>query len=249
VSDLSAWQGKVALVTGASGGIGRETAIMLANAGLKVAICARREGLLQEVANQSAGDVLPLAVDLQDTQAILGMFETIRDHWGGVDVLINNAGIGFNEPLVSGNTEHWRAMLDLNVLALCVCTREGISDMRRRGDNGHVFHVSSMAGHRVPSGSGVYSASKYAVRALTEGLRQELRHLDSHIRVTAISPGFVETGFHEHYHQSAEMAQQTYGRFKVLESKDVASAIVYALSCPAHMAIHDILIRPTTQPN
>ena len=140
-------------------------------------------------------------------------------------------------------------MLEVNVLALCVCPREAISDMRRRGDDGHVIHVSSMAGHRVPGGSGVYSATKYAVRSLTEGLRMELRGMGSRIRVGSLSPGYVETEFAAHYHKSEDTARETYARFKVLEATDMADAIVYMLACPAHMQVHDLLVRPTDQPS
>jgi 17beta-estradiol 17-dehydrogenase / 3beta-hydroxysteroid 3-dehydrogenase len=165
------------------------------------------------------------------------------------DVLINNAGLGHHAPLVSGETAAWREMLELNVLALCVCTREAIAGMRRRGvDDGHIVHVSSMAGYRVPPDSGVYAATKHAVRALTESLRQELRAAGSGIRVGAISPGFVETEFAEHYHRSAELARQEYGRYKVLEPADIAEATLYLLAQPAHVQIHDILMRPTLQP-
>jgi NADP-dependent 3-hydroxy acid dehydrogenase YdfG len=107
------------------------------------------------------------------------LFGAIREKFGGVDVLVNNAGLGHDAPLTSGATDEWREMLELNVLALCICTREAIADMRRRGDDGHVVHVSSLAAHRVPPGSGVYAATKFAVRALTEALRQELRALGS----------------------------------------------------------------------
>ncbi len=106
-----------------------------------------------------------------------------------------------------------------------------------------------MSGHRVPGGSGVYAATKYAVRALTEGLRKELRAQGSKVRVTAVSPGFVETEFAEVYHDSAEAARETYGRFKVLEARDVASTVLHALEAPAHVAIHDVLVRPTEQPS
>ena len=140
-------------------------------------------------------------------------------------------------------------MLDVNVLALCVCTREAVSDMRAAGDRGHVIHISSMAGHRVPRRSGVYSASKFAVRSLTEALRQELREAGSAVRVTAISPGFVETEFAANYHQSEEAAHRTYSQFRVLDAADVASAVSYALSQPEHVQIHDILLRPTAQPS
>ena len=110
-----------------------------------------------------------------------------------------------------------------------------------------MVHISSMASHRVPPGSGVYSATKYAVRSLTEGLRAELRADGSPIRVTAISPGFVETEFAAHYHASEEAAERTYGRYKVLQSEDVARAVAYVVSQPPHVQIHDILMRPTDQ--
>ncbi|MBL4846922.1 MAG: SDR family NAD(P)-dependent oxidoreductase [Planctomycetes bacterium] len=119
----------------------------------------------------------------------------------------------------------------------------------RRADLGHVIHVSSMSGHRVPAGSGVYSATKYAVRSLTEGLRQELRELKSSIRVSSISPGFVETEFAGVYNRDPAAIQETYGRFKVLEANDVADALVYLLGAPAHVSIHDVLMRPTDQPS
>ncbi len=246
---MERWQGRVALVTGASSGIGRATALELARAGMKVAVCARREERLRELAAQpDAGEMLPLAVDLRQEGDILRLFSSVRERWGGVDVLVNNAGLGHAESLLTGNTEHWREMLEVNVLALCVCTREALSDMFRRGDDGHVIHISSMAAHRVPSGSGMYSATKYAVRALTEGLRQELRERQSSIRVSAISPGYVETSFAEHYHKSAEAAARTYGRYKVLESDDIARAVRFVLESPPHMQVHDILIRPRDQP-
>lgn len=249
------WRGRVALVTGASSGIGQAIAERLAiTEGMKVAICARRSDRLAELrkairALRSDAEVLPIACDLRDEAAILTMFQAIRARFGGVDVLINNAGVGLRAPLLSGTTEHWRTMLELNVLALCICTREAIADMRARGDAGHVVHIASMASHRVPPGSGVYSASKFAVRSLTEGLRLELREAGSDIRVTAISPGYVETEFAQNYaHGDPEHARATYSRFPVLQGADVADMVAYALRAPAHVQIHDLLVRPTRQP-
>jgi NADP-dependent 3-hydroxy acid dehydrogenase YdfG len=138
-------------------------------------------------------------------------------------------------------------MLEVNVLALCIATREAIADMRRRGDAGYVIHISSMAGYRVPRGSGVYAATKHAVRALTEGLRQELHALESGIRVSAISPGFVETGFAGHYHKQPDAAERTYGRYACIQPEEIADAVVYVLSQPPHLQVHDILMRPTRQ--
>ncbi|HHH27729.1 MAG TPA: SDR family NAD(P)-dependent oxidoreductase [Polyangiaceae bacterium] len=245
---MTAWAGKVALVTGASSGIGRATAKRLAEVGMKVVVCARRKEALDELVGSVDGDIAAYAVDLRDEQQIRDLFATTKERFGGVDVLVNNAGLGHDAPLMSGETAHWREMLEVNVLALCVCTREAVQDMQARGVAGHVIHVSSMAAHRVPRGSGVYSATKFAVRSLTEGLRQELRAANSPIRVTAISPGYVETEFAARYHKSEEAAKKTYSRFPVLQSEDIAEAVVYVLSQPAHVQVHDVLMRPTDQP-
>ena len=240
--------GRVALVTGASSGIGRAIAMALLDRGACVALLARREEPLNELASRHPhGKVLALPADLRREREILSAFEAIRDTWGGVEILVNAGGLGRKAPLTEGPSEAWREMLEVNVLGLCICTREAVADMRRRGDTGHVVHVSSMSGHRVPGGSGVYAATKFAVRALTEGLRKELRELDSQIRVSAVSPGFVETEFAEIYHGSAEAASRTYGRFKVLEATDVASTVMHVLETPSHVAIHDVLMRPTEQ--
>jgi NADP-dependent 3-hydroxy acid dehydrogenase YdfG len=236
---MERWRGRVALVTGASSGIGRAVAHRLAEDGLRVAICARRSERLEELASQ---------LSRHSEGEILGLFERVRGLWGGVDVLINNAGLGRDAPLVDGDPERWREMLDLNLMALCLCTREALRDMRARGDDGYVIHVSSLAAHRVPPGGGFYAATKFGVRALTEGLRQELRQLGSGIRVSAVSPGFVETEFAERYFGSEEAAQRIYGRFKVLEPNDVAEAVCWLLARPPHLQVHDILMRPLEQP-
>jgi NADP-dependent 3-hydroxy acid dehydrogenase YdfG len=246
---ISRWSGRVALVTGASSGIGRAVAERLIKANMKLAIAARREERLLELATEAPeGAVLPLRVDLRNTCEIQRMFDEVRERWGGVDVLVNNAGLGHLAPLLDGDTEQWREMLEVNVLSLCICTREAVRDMRRQGNGGHVIHISSMAAHRVPPDSGVYSATKYAVRALTEALRQELREAKSEIRVSAISPGFVETEFAAHYHKSEEAAQRTYGRYQVLTAEDVADAVEYVLGAPPHVQVHDVLMRPRDQP-
>ena len=252
----SRWRGRVALVTGASSGIGRAIATRLAvELGMRVAICARRADRLASLREQILAaapdaELLVHPCDLRDEAAILELFAAIRARFGGVDVLINNAGVGRDAPLTSGSTEHWREMLELNVLALCICTREAVTDMRARGDDGHVIHIASMASHRVPPGSGVYSASKFAVRSLIEGLRLELRALGSDIRVGAISPGYVETEFAQNYALGdVEQAQRNYPRFKVLEAGDVASTVVHMLEAPAHVQIHDVLMRATRQPS
>ncbi len=249
---MDRWRDRVALVTGATSGIGRATASALAGSGLRVAALGRRRERLERLSQdveRAGGHILPLACDLRDEGQIEQAFAELRARWGGTDVLVNNAGLGRHAPLVSGRTASWREMLEVNVLALCICTREAVRDMRARGSGGHVLHVSSMAAHRVPEESGLYAATKFAVRAITEGLRRELREEDPPIRVTAISPGFVETEFAAGYWGDADAARRTYERYKALEPEDVAALILHALSRPDHVQIHDVLVRPTRQPD
>lgn len=252
----SRWNGKVALVTGASSGIGRAIATRLAAMGMHVIVTARRKERLDALCadvRERGGHIDALSCDLRDAEAIRGLFVELRGLAGGVDVLVNNAGLGKKSPLAAPPSEtgidRWREMLDVNVLALAQCTQEALVDMRARGDAGHVIHISSMASHRVPTGSGMYSASKFAVRSLTEGLRLELREAGSKIRVSAVSPGFVETEFAEVYHSDPDAAERTYGRFPVLQAEDIADAVAYLLEAPAHVQVHDLLIRPTEQDN
>ena len=244
---MERWKGRLALVTGASSGIGEATALRLAREGMVVIAAARRLERLERLANEHER-IHAMAVDLRDTDAIVDLFKRIREAHGAVDVLVNNAGLGRRAPLLSGDSEHWREMLEVNVLGLAVCTREAAGDMLKANE-GHIIHISSMAAHRTPPGSGMYSATKFAVRSLTEALRQELREAGSKVRVTAISPGFVETEFAEVYSGDPEAAAKTYGRFEVLKSEDIADMVVYALSAPQHMQLHDMLVRPTDQPS
>jgi NADP-dependent 3-hydroxy acid dehydrogenase YdfG len=241
----------VALVTGASSGIGRAVALRLARAGHRVAVCARRADRLVALADElraaGASEVVQRPVDLRREDEILALFAEIREQLGGVDVLINNAGLGYHATLLDGDTAAWRETLEVNVLALCICTREAVRDMRARDGRGHIVHVSSMAGHRVPPASGVYAASKFAVRALTEALRRELWAAGTAIRVSAISPGFVETEFAARFHGSEEAAHATYHAFPVLQPAEIAEAVWYILSQPEHVQVHDLLVRPLRQ--
>lgn len=241
------------MITGASSGIGAAVAERLAPFGVGLVLLARRVDRLRSMVERLEAhehtEVLPIACDLRDEAQILAAFSATRKRFGGVDVLVNNAGLGRAAPLCSGRTEDWREMLEVNVLGLCICTREAVADMRARGDRGHVVHIASMASHRVPRGSGVYSATKFAVRSLTEGLRGELREANSAIRVSAISPGFVRTEFAEVCHRDPDAAARTYDRYPVLEPFDIAQAVHYVLTAPPHVQVHDVLLRPTEQPD
>ena len=248
---MQRWVGRTALVTGASSGIGAAIAKRLLAGGMRVVGCARRQDRVAEIlagADWNAESTLALGCDVRDEASVQAAFAAVKERFGGVDVLINNAGLGHAAPLAAGQVEEWREMLEVNILGLCLCTREALADMRARGVSGQIIHIGSMAGQRVPAGAGLYGATKHAVRALTESLRLELREAGDPIRIGEICPGYVETGFASHYLKSEEQARETYSRFKVLEADDVAEAVVYMLSCPQHVQVHDILLRPTEQP-
>ena len=245
--------GRSAVVTGASSGLGAATARAFAAAGASVTIAARRIDRLETLATEiraARGSVAVQTTDMRREDDIRRMFATARERFGGVDVLVNNAGLGRAASLASGATELWREMLEVNVLGLAIATREAIQDMERRNVAGHIVHVSSMAGHRVPGpDSGMYAATKFAVRALTEALRQELRARKSPIRVTAVSPGYVATEFADVFSGRPGATAELDARLKTLEPRDVAEAILWIVTRPPHMEVHDLLVRPTAQRN
>jgi NADP-dependent 3-hydroxy acid dehydrogenase YdfG len=245
--------GKGAVVTGASSGIGAETARALAAAGAGLVLAARRADRLDALAAERRAGGTTVAVvptDMRREDDVLRLFAQARAALGGVDVLVNNAGLGRRAPLSSAPTEPWREMLEVNVLGLCIATREAIKDMEARGVAGHVVHVSSMAGHRIPGpDGGVYAATKFAVRALTEALRQELRARESAIRVTEVSPGHVHTEFADLFSGRPGAQAEIARRLKILEPRDVAEAILWVVTRPPHVEVHDVLLRPREQRN
>lgn len=248
---MQQWAGRTAFVTGGSRGIGAAVSARLLAEGMQVVSGSRHQAAVAELlvkADPSGKQSLAVEVDVREEASVQSAFAAARDRFGGVDVLVNNAGLGHAAPLAEGTVAQWREMLEVNLLGLCICTREALADMRARNTFGQIVHIGSMAGQRVPAGAGLYSATKHAVRALTEALRIELREAGDNIRVGEICPGFVETGFAAHYMRSEEKAREIYSRFKVLEANDVAEAVVYMLSCPPHVQVHDILMRPTEQP-
>lgn len=239
---------KVAVITGASSGIGAALARELAGAGMRVALIARRAERLAALAEELGERAMALTADLRQLEAVPGLLDQVVERWGPLWAVINNAGIGRNAPLLSGNDDDWREMLELNVLALAVVSREGIA--RMADERGHVFHVSSMSGHRPSSGSGLYAATKHAVRAITAVMRAELKARGSQIRVGSISPGFVETEFAANFHRDhPERAAESYARYPVISAPELAALIRAQLELPEHIEVHDVLVRPTAQPN
>ncbi len=248
---VSNLHGRCVIVTGASSGIGMATARAFAAAGARLVLAARRADRLEALAAQLAatgGDAEAVPTDMRAEEDVCRLVARACERFGGVDVLVNNAGLGRAAPLWSGATAHWREMLEVNVLGLCIATREALRDMDRRGAAGHIVHVSSMAGHRIPGpDSAVYAATKFAVRALTEGLRRELRERRSPIRVSCVSPGYVDTEFSAVFSGSPDARAALRARLEVLAPDDVAAAILWAVTRPAHVEIHDVLVRPTAQ--
>lgn len=249
---MERWVGRVALVTGASAGIGASVARKLVAKGMKVVGAARSVERVQALADElkdQPGSLMPIKCDLTKDDQVLNMFARIKERLGGVDVCINNAGVLIPKSLLEGTPEDWRKMLDLNVVALCLCTRETVKSMRERGvDDGHIIHINSTGGHnvKVMFGNGYYCGTKHMVTALTEALRQELRQANSNIRISAISPGAVETEFAVNAGMSKEAATKLYQQMSCIQADDVTDTLVHVLSAPSHVQIHDVLLRATT---
>ena len=242
--------GKVAVVTGASSGIGEATAEALAAEGATVVVAARREERLADLAKrieEGGGRVLVAACDVADEDQAHGLIRKAEEEFGRVDILVNNAGVMLLSTVGKGLSDEWRRMFDVNVLGLLYTTDAAVETMKRQG-GGHLVNISSVAGRKVTrDASGVYAGSKFAVGAISEGLRQEL--LADNIRVTIVEPGAVATELTDHI--TDEDARESLGgllSLEILEAEDVANAIVYAVTQPARVSVNEILIRPTQQP-
>jgi NADP-dependent 3-hydroxy acid dehydrogenase YdfG len=226
------------LITGASSGIGAATARRAADAGYALALGARREDRLRELAEELGGPERAIAVrcDVEDWDDVRAFGRAALDAFGRVDAVFANAGFGAQRGFLEESPEHWRSMVLTNVLGVALTIRATLPHLLERG-KGHYVLTSSVAGRRVLPGS-LYSATKWAVSAIGEALRQELRqmHHNSGIRVTLIEPGMTDTEFFE---QRPEHA---------LQEDDVARAVLYALSEPEHVDVNEVLIRPSSQP-
>ncbi len=237
--------GRVAVVTGASSGIGEATARLLAKEGCNVVLAARREDRLIALAAELGEGTLVAPTDVSDPAACAALVARTLERFGSLDILINNAGLGLYGSIAEGDPEDWRKMFDVNVLGVLYTTRAAVRQMLRQGA-GDVLFVSSLAGRRVPRADGtVYAATKHAVNAIAEGLRMDVH--EKGIRVLNVEPGLVRTEFPESSHPSA---QEYYAEkeYTPLEAEDVARAVVYALVQPPRVSVNEILVRPTEQP-
>jgi NADP-dependent 3-hydroxy acid dehydrogenase YdfG len=242
---------KVVIITGASSGIGEATAKELASQGAKIGLVARREDRLdslKQAIEETGGTALVIAADVTDQAHAKKVVKQVIDAWGQIDILINNAGVMLLGPVIDAPMEEWETMIHVNLLGLMYLTHQVTPLMKRQG-SGHIINISSVAGRTTRSGSAVYNATKWGVNAFTDALRQELAEGKTGIRTTLIEPGAVATELQSHNRpEIREQLKQRFGDMKLLQPEDVAAAIAYAATQPAHVSINEILIRPTEQP-
>ncbi|MBL7859305.1 MAG: SDR family NAD(P)-dependent oxidoreductase [Cyclobacteriaceae bacterium] len=239
---------KIALITGATAGIGEATARLLARKHYRLILCGRRQDRLEKLnADLSAQtEVITLCFDVRDKDAVKKSIDSLPDAWKSIDILINNAGNahGF-DPIQTGSLEDWDAMIDINVKGLLYVSREIIPGMTDRRA-GHIINLGSIAGKEVYPNGNVYCASKFAVDALTRGMRMDLNPFG--IKVTSINPGLVETEFSlVRFKGDEPRARSIYKGIEPLTADNIADIIEYVLSSPAHVVLADITVFPVAQ--
>lgn len=239
---------KVALITGASSGIGKATAQVFADYKFDVIICGRRQDRLEELADelQTKVNVYSLTFDVRDKNAVAQAIDSLPNSWKNIDILVNNAGNAHGlAPIHEGDIDDWDAMIDINVKGLLYVTRAIVPQMVQR-KTGHIVHVGSIAGIEAYPNGNVYCASKHAVDAINKSMRMDL-HKHS-IRVSAINPGLVETEFSQvRFKGDSQRANQVYQGYQPLTANDIAETILFMVTRPAHVNIADLLILPTDQ--
>jgi serine 3-dehydrogenase len=242
--------GQTILVTGASSGIGASCARCFAHAGSRLILVARRkdrlEQLAAEVQDQFQTETLLLSLDVQDPVQVEAGLSQLPSDWTDIDILVNNAGLSRGlSKLHQGDLQDWQEMIDTNVKGLLYVTRQILPGMvqRRRG---HVVNIGSIAGHQTYPGGNVYCASKAAVKAISEGMKQDL--LGTPIRVTSVDPGLVETEFSQvRFHGDQERAAKVYEHLTPLTPDDVAEVVLFCVTRPSHVNINDVIMMPVDQ--
>ena len=242
---------KVALITGATSGIGEACARKFANGGYDLVITGRNVDRLKAVeqqARQLGADVLALEFDVRDRKAAAAAVESLKGKWAVIDVLINNAGLALGlDKEYEGDLEDWETMVDTNVKGLLTMTRLIVPGMVER-NKGHVINIGSVAGDAAYAGGSVYCATKAAVKAITDGLRIDVAH--TAVRVTNVKPGLVETNFSVvRFHGDKQRADNVYKGIKPLTGDDIADVAFYAASAPEHVQVAEVLVLATHQAN
>ena len=241
--------GRVALVTGASSGFGEATALELAKAGAKVGLTARRLDRLNALKARieaEGGDAFVVEADFSKEAEAIAAVQAVEQHFGQIDILINNAGVMYLEPVATADLARWRSMFELNLLGLIAATQAALPGMTAR-KSGHIVNISSTAGHYANPTMSAYAATKWGVRAFTDSLRREV--FKSNIRTTLISPGIAATELRDHIGDPTVKAaiNQRADAMRQLESQDIAEAILYAVTRPDHVGINEILMRSVDQ--
>lgn len=239
---------KIALVTGATSGIGQATAELLLQNEYKVIITGRRDDRLKEFQSRySQNDVHTLNFDIRNEESVLNALNSLPEDWKNIDVLVNNAGLALGlSQFYDGSTEHWDTMIDTNVKGLLYISR-AVSRGMKEHKSGHIVNIGSIAGKEVYNNGNVYCATKHAVDALTKAMRLELAVFG--VKVTGVHPGAVETEFSiVRFEGDEQRAKTVYQGYENLVAADIADAVYYAISRPAHVNINDLVIMPTAQP-
>ncbi|MEE2733968.1 MAG: SDR family NAD(P)-dependent oxidoreductase [Verrucomicrobiota bacterium] len=236
---MSTLNGKVAVVTGASSGIGHSIAEALLDRGARVFGLCRKIGRIPEAAT-------PVSCDVRDPRRIAHAFEVLKAATPTVDILVNNAGIAYLSSLLEGPVEEWDEMWEVNVRAVAICTKHALPMMP--GEGGRIVNVSSLSGHRVPPTGGFYAPTKFAVKGLTESLRNELKAANLPHQIGSVSPGFVDTPLVNTYFRGREedlssLRQKT----RMLDPEDIARAVLHILEAPPHVEIGDVVLRSGDQ--
>ncbi|MBO0930481.1 SDR family NAD(P)-dependent oxidoreductase [Fibrella aquatilis] len=238
----------IALITGASSGIGWATAYAFANLQYRLILCGRQQDKLDELAGQLSAktEVTTLVFDVRDYEVVTAAIGSLPEAWQAIDILVNNAGNAHGlSAIQDGDVADWDAMIDGNVQGLLYVSRAVVPGMVAR-QRGHIVNISSIAGKQTYANGAVYCASKAAVEALSTGMRLDLTQHG--IKVTNIAPGAVETGFSSvRFKGDTERAAQVYAGFDPLQATDIADTIVYAVTAPAHVTIADITILAAAQ--
>jgi NADP-dependent 3-hydroxy acid dehydrogenase YdfG len=250
VDRVGSLDGKVALITGASSGIGEATARLMAGEGAKLGLVARRHDRLIQLAEEiekEGGEALPIEADVTDHGKVEALVAQTTAQFDGLHILVNNAGLMLLGAVNGADVSEWRQMLDVNLWALLVCTHAALPLIADSG-GGDIVNVSSVSGRRADAGAAVYNMTKFGVHGFSEALRQEALH--SGIRVTTVAPGFVETESQGHnrnpvVRRAMERSREEIG--EVLSADDIADAVLYAVSRPAHVCVNEVLVRPTRQ--
>ncbi|HKO37979.1 MAG TPA: SDR family NAD(P)-dependent oxidoreductase [Solirubrobacterales bacterium] len=247
-------QGTVALVTGASSGIGQATARALAAQGASVALVARRGDRLERLGGEIAdegGTALPIEADVSERGQAEAAVARAAEELGRLDVVVNNAGVMLLGPIADAPVEEWERMVEVNLLGLMYTARAALPHLLEAAEGGarrvaDLVNVSSVAGRIARKGSGVYNATKFGVGAFSEGLRQEVT--GRHVRVSLVEPGAVATELQGHNRPEVrEQIEKRFDDMDILQSEDIADAIAYVVTRPRHVAVNEILVRPTQQ--